>query len=482
MNNLSSLSKIQYANIISIVIFMVALIVEIISYGFDYMRILNIFNFFLAWYMFVNIRKVQATIKDMSNILNNAQNGTLIYRVVNNEKGELETLNFEINNVLDQFEVFTKEVAGAFNATTEGRYHRKIIEEGLNGVYLDSAKAINTSVEAMKSNMQHIAQASTNYRINSVGQGMGGFEIIQRDLSLAMDALNEISEHSDKISEESNETQKNVHHTTQDVLQIVELVTQTGDKIDSLAQRIDEIADVVNIINDIADKTNLLALNAAIEAARAGEHGRGFAVVADEVRKLAENTQKATHDISISVNTLHQEMSEIDESSKSMNGLAMTLNETIQEFSSTLHVFTDATKVTSNDTQLMTGTLFTILAKIDHLVFKNNAYNSITSKKLHQNFSDHNNCRLGKWYNTKGKELMGETHSYKEIVPYHKVVHDMVLKNIKFIADEEQKDNFDAHIDEIVANFEHMEEASNKLFITMEAMLHEYKENIYSNN
>lgn len=234
----------------------------------------------------------------------------------------------------------------------------------------------------------------------------------------------------------------------------MELVTQTGEKIDSLSNRIDEIAGVVNIINDIADKTNLLALNAAIEAARAGEHGRGFAVVADEVRKLAENTQKATHDISISVNTLHQEMSEIDESSKSMNTLAVTLNGTIEDFSHTLNSFTDATKITRNDTQLMTGTLFTILAKIDHLVFKNNAYNSITSKKLHQNFSDHNSCRLGKWYNTKGKEIMGETKSYKDIVPYHKTVHDMVLKNIQFIMDQ---DKVDAHIEEIIENFKNME-------------------------
>jgi methyl-accepting chemotaxis protein len=477
MNNLSSLSKIQYANLISITIFMIALVIELYHYGFDSMRILNIANFFLAWYMFVNIRKVQATIKDISSILNYAQNGALVHRVKNHEKGELQILNTEINNTLDQFEVFTKEVLGSFNATSQGRYKRRIIEKGLNGIYQDSAKMINQAIDIMQRSIEDISHSSINYQINSVGQGMGGFEIIQRDLSLAMEALNEISIHSDQIADDSSKTQKDVQATTEDVLQIVELITKTGTKIDSLTQKTNEISGVIGIINDIADKTNLLALNAAIEAARAGEHGRGFAVVADEVRKLAENTQKATQEISISVNTLQQEMDEIDESSKSMNHLATDLNKTIHDFSQTLHSFTEATKLTTKDTKLMTGTLFTILAKMDHLVFKNNAYNSITTRKLQQNFSDHNNCRLGKWYNTQGKELMSQTKSYKEIVPYHKTVHDMVLKNIQYVTD---KDVVESNINEIIENFKNMEQASHDLFLTMASMLVEYKADIYN--
>ncbi len=84
--------------------------------------------------------------------------------------------------------------------------------------------------------------------------------------------------------------------------------TQEAEKqVKELAEASLRIGEVVKLINDIADQTNLLALNATIEAARAGDAGRGFAVVASEVKSLANQTAKATEDITVQIAAIQSE-------------------------------------------------------------------------------------------------------------------------------------------------------------------------------
>jgi methyl-accepting chemotaxis protein len=81
----------------------------------------------------------------------------------------------------------------------------------------------------------------------------------------------------------------------------VEEARQTDGTIQGLVGATSRIGEVVELITSIASQTNLLALNATIEAARAGEAGKGFAVVASEVKSLANQTAKATEEISTQI-------------------------------------------------------------------------------------------------------------------------------------------------------------------------------------
>ena len=90
----------------------------------------------------------------------------------------------------------------------------------------------------------------------------------------------------------------------------VEIADSTTMVVGALGDSSAEIGNVVKVITAIAEQTNLLALNATIEAARAGDAGKGFAVVAGEVKELAQETSRATGDISTRVESIQNAVAE----------------------------------------------------------------------------------------------------------------------------------------------------------------------------
>jgi methyl-accepting chemotaxis protein len=137
---------------------------------------------------------------------------------------------------------------------------------------------------------------------------------------------------SEQMSSSVGEISRQVQSSSRVANEAVEQARHTNERVGHLSEAATRIGAVIELINTIAGQTNLLALNATIEAARAGEAGRGFAVVAQEVKALAEQTAKATGEISQQINGIQ---SATNESVSAIQAIGATIGQ-MSEISATI--------------------------------------------------------------------------------------------------------------------------------------------------
>ncbi|NCC21432.1 MAG: methyl-accepting chemotaxis protein [Alphaproteobacteria bacterium] len=110
--------------------------------------------------------------------------------------------------------------------------------------------------------------------------------------------VNSVAGATEELTASIGEINQQINQASRISAEAQEKATAATSEMESLVASSEKITEVITLITDIAEQTNLLALNATIEAARAGDAGKGFAVVASEVKNLANETTKATGEIS----------------------------------------------------------------------------------------------------------------------------------------------------------------------------------------
>ncbi|MGE4267472.1 MAG: methyl-accepting chemotaxis protein [Deferribacterales bacterium] len=387
-------------------------------------------------------------------------NGDLSRRLpVKKEGNELETVSFKMNNFLGTLD---KNLTKTIHTLGD-------LLSGVMPIYyalVDVRKAANQNVDLSAT----VAAAGEEMSVT--------VEEISRNTA-------EVAEKGERTLVMAQEGSAIVQEATEKAEHVKEVVASLANDISSLTENATIIGSVVNVINDISEQTNMLALNAAIEAARAGEAGRGFAVVADEVRKLAEKTLASTNEIEKIVKVIQENVkkangnaklveeniieqvqatekanerfNEILHSVMDLNALLLNTSTASEEqASATADVAGNIEKVAESSKEsrdrveslmdeidalmdalsniekdliqyeLSCSSLLFVKAKMAHVKYLKNVYNSFMKGVAPTNLKDHATCDFGKMYYSKQSQaIFGSDPDYKAIEKPHMEVHKL---------------------------------------------------------
>jgi len=185
-------------------------------------------------------------------------------------------------------------------------------ERSVNGI----VRSVSTAAAGMQTTAQSMTSTASDASARAATVGAAS-ESSSNNVGTVAAAAEELSSSVTEIS-------RQVARSSEIASKAVGDAERTNATVGALSTGAEKIGEVVKLIHSIAAQTNLLALNATIEAARAGESGRGFAVVASEVKALANQTAKATEEISSQVAAMQASTSE---AVASIGGITETISQ-----------------------------------------------------------------------------------------------------------------------------------------------------------
>ena len=427
-------------------------------------------------FLFANLvqRSITSALASFTRVIERVAEGNFADTHIDTTSGsELGIMGQSLEKLISQIETFIHRIYRSIGNATRGDFTVPLTADGMHGEFVQAIELVKNSIAVMQEQEEKKQRDALNSELSKLSvEVTESLALIQENLEHNITNLKNVTQATKEAANLSDNSRKTIETIVQELESLNISVSENNDAIGHMTSRTQEINAIIQLITDIAEQTNLLALNAAIEAARAGEHGRGFAVVADEVRKLAERTHKATGEISVSINSLKQDMSDIEKSATEMNHVVESSTHQIHAFEKTLVQLNETSSNIVSSSYMMENSVFIVLAKIDHIIYKSRAYNSLMRCEPRLEVLSTQQCSIGQWYNDEGRRRFGKTASYAQMSRPHEIVHERANKNLQYIKDTSGRLCI-ANATEIVTNFREMEDASAELFVLMDNLIKE---------